>query len=129
MALETFNFPYHTVETTNPESGYRGQFGGSYIFTTPPTDPDQRQFTLHFKAMQYFTNIDGDLDPFINATYNMKALSDFYGVHKLWKSFLYNHPVHGLLECKFYKPLKEPEGLEGGFGATKEFTVELVEIP
>ena len=106
--METYNFPYCTVETENPDSSFRSQFGGSYIFSAPPTDPDQRIFTLHYPAMAYFTNEDGDLDETIEPTKNMYALTKFYQQHKLYASFLYEHPVHGTLECKFKEPLKEP---------------------
>lgn len=127
--METFDFPYHTVETENPESGFRGQFGGSYTFTSAPTDPDQRIFTLHFDGMKFYVNDVGSVDETIHSKKNMLALIKFYQAHKLHQSFLYNHPVHGTLECKFQDPLKEPEGIRGGGGAVKEFTVRLIEMP
>jgi len=127
--METFNFPYHTFETTNPESGIRGQFGGNYVFTAPPSDPDQRIFTLHFSVMKFYVNGMGNVDETINPKLNMYALIKFYQAHKLHSSFLYNHPVHGTLICKFQTPLTEPEGIRGGGGAVKEFTVSLIEIP
>lgn len=127
--METFDFPYHTVETDNPDSGYRVQLGGSYVFTTPPTDPDQRTFTLRFPVMKFFLNGSGVLDSTIKPEINMKRLIDFYQNHKLYKSFQYNHPIHGLLVVKFNKPLKEPEGIVNGDGATKEVTIELIETP
>lgn len=129
MALELFNFPYHRTETENPESGFRGQMGSSYVFTTPPTDPDQRKFTLSFPGQQYFLNNLDQVDETILPERNMFALIKFYQRHKLYKSFQYVHPVHGMMEVKFSKPLKEPEAIEGGNGVTKEFTIELVEIP
>lgn len=129
MTLAVFNFPYHTVETQNPESGVRGQFGGSYVFTTPPTDPDQRLFTLKFAAMQFFVDGAGVPEAISNPTYNMLTLINFYLAHKLYLSFTYAHPVHGTLEVKFQKSLVEPEGIAGGFGVTKEVTVELIEVP
>jgi hypothetical protein len=129
MPLETFNFPYHTFNTENPESGFRGTLGGSYVFTAEPTDPDQRKFILNFPTMKYFTDEDGVVDETINPTLNMFALTKFYLAHKMYKSFHYTHPVHGLLEVKFNKPLVEPDVLVGGGGAVKSFTVELIEIP
>lgn len=129
MALELFDFPFHTVQTSNPESGMRGTMGGSYVFTSAPTDPDQRQFTLNFPTMKFFVNSSDELDETINPQYNMLALAQFYQRHKTYASFHYQHPVYGLLECKFNKPLVEPEVLPGGSGATKSVTVELIEIP
>ncbi len=128
MALETFNFPYHVVETTNPESGYRGQLGGSYTFTSPPTDPDQRVFNLSFPVMKFFVDSLGVPDALISPEVNMMALIRFYQTHKLHQSFIYNHPVHGQLEVKFNKPLVEPAGIPAGGGAVEKFTVELIEI-
>ncbi len=127
--MELFDFPYHTVETKNPEAGYRGQLGGSYVFTSPPTDPDQRTFTLTFPAMQFFVDASKNLDALIYPQRNMKTLINFYLAHKMHESFLYNHPVHGQVEVKFSKPLEEPAGLPGGNGVVKEFSVELIEIP
>lgn len=129
MALELFDFPFHTVQTNNPESGMRGTMGGSYVFTAAPTDPDQRQFTLTFATMKYFFDSSNVLDETINPQYNMLALAQFYQRHKTYKSFHYEHPVYGTMECKFNKPLVEPESLPGGSGATKAVTVELIEIP
>lgn len=129
MTLETFNFPYHQTETENPESGFRVQLGGSYTFTTPPSDPDQRMFTLTMSGMQFFLNSSDELDETINPTRNMYNLIKFYQRHKLYKSFHYTHPVHGLMEVKFNKPLKESAADRGGFGVIKDFAIELIEIP
>lgn len=127
--METFNFPYHTVQTTNPESGLRGQFGGSYVFTAPPTDPDQRIFDLHFPVMRFFLDNLGELDSLTEATYNMYTLILFYQRHKLHESFYYNHPVHGQLIVRFNSPLVEPKGLPGGGGAVEGFDIQLMEVP
>lgn len=129
MALALFDFPYHRVETENPESGFRGQFGGSYVFTAPPSDPDQRTFTLYFATMKFYTTGDGLIDDISNPHINMMTLINFYKEHKLYKSFQYNHPVHGLMEVKFNKPLKEPQGMVGGDGAVEPITIQLIEIP
>lgn len=128
MALEVFDFPYHTFKTDNPP-GISVKLGGSYTFSTPPADPDQRVFTLTFKGMCYFTDIDGTLTEYTQPQRNMFNLIKFYQRHKMYKSFQYTHPVHGLLEVKFNKPLQEESVLEGGFGIVKEFSVELLEIP
>lgn len=127
--METFDFPYHSIKTENPESGFRGQFGQGYVFTTEPTDPDQRKFTLNFELMKFYLNDSAELDETISPTLNMLALIKFYQRHKLYKSFNYAHPVHGLLEVKFNKPLIEEEVMRGGFGIVKSFSLELIEIP
>lgn len=127
--MDIFDFPYHTVETENPDSGYRLQLGGSYVFSAPPSDPDQRTFTLHFPLMKFFVNGGGTIDATISPEINMMRLINFYLAHKLHASFLYNHPVHGEVEVKFNKPLKEPDGIVNGNGVTKEVTIELIEIP
>lgn len=126
--MAEFDFPYHTVETQNPESSVLIQLGGGYQFTTPPTAPDQRTFVLHFPAMKYFTNSLGDLDETITPSLNMFRLIKFYQTYKTYKSFDYTHPVYGLLKVRFSKPLVEPEVLKGGFGITKDFEVNLIEV-
>lgn len=127
--MATFNFPYHTIETENPESSVRIQLGGSYTFTAPPSDPDQRIFTLHFSVMKFFLDEDEAINEEINPLLNMMTLIRFYHEHKTYKSFQYNHPIHGTLEVRFNKPLPEPEGLANGDGAVKGFDVSLVEVP
>lgn len=127
---ETFDFPYHTFSTENPDSGLRVAFGGSYVFAAPPSDPDQRLFTLTFNGMKFLLNPDTlQLDETITPQINMFNLIKFYQRHKLYKSFIYQHPVHGTLEVKFNKPLKEENVMAGGFGVVKEFSIELIEIP
>jgi len=128
MALEVFDFPFHKVKTVNPESGIRGQFGNSYIFTAPPTAPDQRIFKLSFAAMRFYTE-GSEVSATVNPTFNMKNLIDFYHAHKLFLSFHYPHPVYGTLEVRFNKPFEEPESLLGGGGTTEAFEVEFIEIP
>lgn len=129
MALETFDFPYHSFKTENPASSFSVQLGGSYLFTTPPTDPDQRTFPLTFTGMRYYTDENGELTEFTNPQRNMFNLTKFYQRHKMYKSFKYQHPVHGLLEVKFKKPLIEESVYNGGYGVVKEFSIELLEIP
>jgi len=129
MALQTFDFPYHLYETVNPETGFRGQFGGSYVFTATPDAPDQRLFKLTFEAMKFFTNEDGSINVTLEPEINMKRLIDFYSEHKLHTTFQYQHPIHGLMVVKFNKPVPEPKGLKGGGGVVEGFEVELIEIP
>ncbi len=129
MALEVFNYPYHTVKGENPESGLRIQLGKSYVFTAPPTDPDQRKFTLNMRGMQFFFDNAGELDDSVVPLRNMFSLIKFYQRHKMYKSFQYMHPIHGLLVVKFNQPLVEEEPEAGGSGVVKDFTIELIEIP
>lgn len=78
------------------------------------------------------TKISDTTNPYIsrdkNPTYNMMVLEDFYNRHKLHKSFIYPHSILGNIECKFYSPLKIPEGNTNGNGSIKDFTVELIEV-
>lgn len=127
--METFNFPFHTVETENPESGTRIQLGNSYVFSAPSSDPDQRTIKLGFSGMQFFWDLNDELDSTIQPLRNMLNLINFYKSHKLNKSFLYNHAVHGQMEVKFSKPLKEPSVVTGSKGVVEDFEVELLEIP
>lgn len=129
MALETFNFPYHTVETTNPDSSTRIQMGNSYIFSAAPSAPDQRSFKLYFKTMKVYETSGGAIDYVTDQAMNFMRLVQFYQTHKTYKSFLYPHPLHGTVEVKFKSPLVEPKGVEGGFGHTEAFDVEFIEIP
>lgn len=126
--METFNFPYHTFETINPESGVRVQMGGGYLFNAAPDSPDQRTFKLAFEGMKYYVDSLGEADETIEPTKNMKAISEFYRAHRMHVTFLYDHPVYGLLEVKFNKPLVEPKGKKGGSGVVEAFEIELLEI-
>jgi hypothetical protein len=129
MTIETFNFPYHATVTENPVTGTNGALGGSYSFTAPPTDPDQRTFTLSFESMFYFLASNGLVEANVNPLYNMKAMIDFYSRHKLYKTFKYNHPVYGELLVRFHKPLTEEAAQPGGSGIVRNFTIQLIEIP
>ena len=129
MALLDFDFPYHLFETVNPETGFRGQFGGNYTFTAEPDAPDQRLFKLTFDGMQFFTDGNGDLEDTTHLETNMYRMINFYKAHKLHTTFNYTHPVHGVLVVKFNKPLPEPKGIKAGNGVLEGFEVELIEIP
>lgn len=73
------------------------------------------------------TRLATGLNPDKNYQINMTALEAFYSYHKLYRSFIYPHPVYGNVECKFFSPLKIPEGV-GNMGALKDFTLELIEV-
>lgn len=74
------------------------------------------------------TRTFGTIDYGQRVQLNMAVLENFYKFHKLHRSFIYPHPVYGNTEVKFYSPLKIPEGIVGGDGALKDFSVELIEI-
>lgn len=126
MAL--FPFTYFEIETKNPESGYRGQFGNSYVFTSQPNAPDQRIFNLTFPALKYYS-INGSLSSSLNEENNMLALIEFYQDHKLHKSFDFEHPLYGSLKVKFNKPLVEKPAQKGSNGVVIDQEVELIEVP
>lgn len=52
--METFDFPYHQWSVEYPESGFRMEFGNSYVYTAGPSSPDQRKLTLYFSTMKAF---------------------------------------------------------------------------
>jgi len=127
--METFDFPYHTVEDQYPSSSAVVQFGGGYSFASKPRGPDQITFKLNFQGMFYFTNSNGTLDGTSNPKINMKVMLDFYENHRLYEPFIYNHPVRGPLTCRFGKPLSIPKGIAKGKGQLEAFQVELILQP
>ena len=124
-----FIWTRHRYSTDYPESGRRLELGGSYQFSSEPDGPDQRVFTLYFETMKYFADSNGAVDREAEPEINFALLEDFYIVHKLWKTFTYTHPIYGVLNVKFAKPLKTPKGIMGGGGALESFSVELIEVP
>lgn len=126
--MATFDFPYHnTPETIWPESSTRVQFGNSYVFTAPPSAPDQRIFRLFFPALKYYTDSGGAVDATIEPQLNLQALINFYEEHHLWKPFTYPHPVFGNVEVRFNKPLQVPQGKAGGGGVVEGISLEFIE--
>lgn len=126
---DTFNFPFHRVETKYPESSFRVQFGNSYTFVSKPSAPDQRTFILKFPTMVYYVDGGGDIDLAVNPTFNMAVLEAFYATQRLFEKFVYPHAILGNLTVRFNRPLVIPEGFVGGSGAVKAFDVELLEQP
>lgn len=127
--MDTYDFPYFTFETDNPDTGVRVQLGGGYVFAAEPPAPDQRSFTLHYPSMIYYVGDDGFPEAVTDPKKNMQTLANFYRDHKLHVPFLWVHPVYGEMVVRFNKPLKEPEGNKGGQGSTKGFDVEFIEVP
>lgn len=128
MALELFDFDYHTPTTKYPDTGGRMKLGNSYTYTVAPTAPDQRIITLHFTQMVYFCDPEtGDPDLTTSPAINFNRLEAFYQRHRLHADFNYEHPVYGMLVVKFSKPLETPTTRRGGY--TEPFTIELEEQP
>ena len=127
--METFDFPYHTVRTTYPQTGTSMELGRGYQFTAPPPGPYQRVFTLSFPALKYYTDENDQAVSNIEPKTNMLRFIEFYHEHLLHKSFLYNHPVWGEVEVKFARPFDEPAPIPGGDGATNSFEIALIEQP
>lgn len=127
--MAAFEFPYHTVATDYPESGFQINLGNSYSYAVGATSPDQRTFTLKFPTMKYFVNAQGQVDATIHPDLNMKALEDHYNAHKRHITFTYDHPVYGVVNVRYRDPLRIPEGIKGGGGALKDFQIVFVEVP
>lgn len=129
--METFIWKYHTQSTEYPE-GVTIRLGNSYQYAPEPPSVDQRVFKLRFPTMFYFTKWVGNsevIDDTKEPELNMELLDRFYKTHRMWKTFIYPHPVYGNLEVKFGKALKIPAGIPGGDGALQGFDLELIEQP
>lgn len=126
--METFPAFYFTYSTRYPESGSRSQFARSYTYTIEAEAPDQRTFQLELKGMQYFVNDLGEVSDTPHPERNMAVLESFYSRHRLALSFNFEHPIYGVLTCKFNRPLDIPKGIPGGNGVLETLTVELLEI-
>lgn len=127
--MAVFPATYFTSTTKYPESGNRITLANSYTFTSGPTAPDQRIFTVKVQAMQYFLTAGGVLDLTPEVGRNLAVLEAFYNVHKLHVIFDFTHPVYGVVKVKFNRPLEIPEGIKGGNGMVEDFDVELLEQP
>lgn len=129
MPLLVFNFPFHKHATEYPESGTRINFGRGWNFASAPEAPDQREFSLKFRGMKYFTGPNGLADPSVWPGMNAYVMEKFYQNHQLHRPFWYYHPNYGYVRCRFKEPLRIPFGHEGGDGLLEEFEVRFVEIP
>jgi hypothetical protein len=127
MAL--FPCTYFTVQTKYPTSGVQVRLGNSYTYTAPPPAPDQRTFIVKVQGMQYFVAGNGSIDTTSEVGRNMAVLEQFYNDHKMYMTFQFTHPVYGLINCKFSRPLEIPEGVSGGNGILPTFDLEMIEIP
>lgn len=124
--MEEFLFDYHTPTTSYPDNGLRGTLGNSYTFTVKPVAPPQRTLTLNFEQMTIFGNADGSPDYTTQVAINFNALEKFYQEHQLWRTFLYRHPIYGMLRVRFDEPLTTPKSKNG---YTEAFSVKLQEQP
>lgn len=120
---------YFTWTTKYPDSGTRIGFARSYAYTAGPTAPDQRIFNLKLQGMQYFLNASQVIDTTVFPERNLALFEQFYRNHYLHQPFDFNHPVYGMLQCKFNRPLELPEGVPGGNGMIETLEVELIEQP
>lgn len=127
--MAVFPAVYFTSTTKYPESGNRISLANSYDFTSGPSAPDQRIFTLKLQGMQYFVTSGGAIDLSPEPGRNMAVLEAFYLLHKLHVTFDFTHPVYGVVRCKFNRPLEIPEGERGANGLLVDFDMELREQP
>lgn len=84
---------------------------------------------LTLQGMAYFVDVDDNIDLLYEPGRNIAVLENFYQEHKRAIPFDFNHPVYGLISCKFNQPLEIPQGIIGGNGVVGEIEVELIELP
>lgn len=94
------------VSTTGINKGYRFS-NGVWVPTTNPSK----------------------LNLFSNPEINLGLLEDFYLRHKMWKKFIYPHPIYGDLAVRFSRPLILPKGYTDGNGTVEPFELEFIEVP
>lgn len=134
--MQTFEFPFHTLEVEYPESSAKVRYGRGYEFASRPRGPDQITYKLHFRGMWFFTELDGfpplgattRLDYHKHPQINMALLEKFYQEHRLYEPFWYPHPSEGLIRVRFKEPLKYKVA-EDGRGMVEEFTITLISQP
>lgn len=128
MALETFDFPFHSMTWTYPK-GTEFQFGKGYRFAARPQLPLQRTLKLSFGTMFWERGEEGEVDATIRPKTNIWALINFYESHLHHKSFIYPADVLGELTVRFSsdKAFEVPKGT--GSGAVEGFELELIEMP
>lgn len=128
--MENFDdFMLHKVKTDYQTSGTSITFGGGYSFDSDESYPILKKFTLSFNGYRYYLLPNGLVDHEKNKNVNnMAALEDFYNEHRMYKAFIYNHPVYGPVTVKFAEPLVIPEGITGGHGVLDKFNVVLREV-
>ncbi len=128
MALDTFNFPYHTLSVDYPDSSAKIKFGRGYEFATKPEGPDQLTLTLNYDAMFFYESSPGVVDRARNTSINMQLMEDFYIDKRLYTKFYYPHPLWGNTIVRFQDPLKY-KIVKGGLGSVESFTLKMVTQP
>lgn len=129
MALEIFDFPYHQASVAYPERSAQVKLGGNYLFSTKPSGPAMRSFTLEFPLMYWYQNNLGVFDPLIEPKLNLMRLDQFYLRHELHADFVYHHQIYGSLVVKFAKPLVIPTAKTNGNGAVFGLSLSVIEQP
>ena len=127
--METFDFPYHSIEDQYPETSNPIQFGRGYRFASKPKGPTQYTFLLTFAAFRWFLDQDGVPDPAVQPHINIKALIDFYDAHMMHEYFIYPHPWRGNLRCRFKTPLKIPPAGPNSKGLVEGIQLQLIYEP
>jgi len=123
MALQTFNFPYHSVQTEYPNRGLSVALGGGWEYTVKPNTPIAVDLTLTFAAMKRFD--EGLVLTDRQEDISLARLETFYREHEMHEYFLYEHPNLGNMVVKFSAPLVVPPGTIGGDGAVLNLTFRL----
>lgn len=134
--MERFIFSAHVPSHTYP-AGDQIKLGSGYTFAAEDVGPVQRTFNLSFKSLRWFQNPT----PPMNATprdmwsstkephLNALALLDFFERHRMFKRFIYPHPVYGDIVVRFAAPAEVGKALDGGSGWTESFDIKLIEQP
>lgn len=129
MPMQTFNFPYHSIETVYPSSSQIVQFGRGYRFATKPRGPDQIVWNLTFPSMKWYLNSDNSVNLTTNPTRNVGKLEEFYNIHRLHEYFLYPHQTRGDVRVRFTTPLIIPVAALGGSGEVPGIKLSLIYEP
>jgi hypothetical protein len=114
MALQVFDFPMHKVSVEYPSRGKAVTLGNNWDYTVKSHTPVAKKFTLNFAGMRFFD--PSEILTTQEQRYSLQALEDFYLLHELHGSFLYEHDRYGSVVVKFLQPLVIPEGVTGGEG-------------
>lgn len=128
MALQRFDFPYHSVGTRFPNRSNKITLGGNWDYTTRPKTPPSREFTLKFGVVKFWDDAEVPTLSAREKSYCANLLEDFYAAHETHEPFIYEHPRHGDLIVKFLKPLDFRPGAAGDEGIIRDFQLVLKEV-
>jgi hypothetical protein len=115
---------YKEVKVTSQTSAPTGVIGDIWI----DTDDSNKFYRYNGSSWVVSTN-KARINIHINPELNAGALEDFYLNNKLYKKFIYPHPIYGNTEVRFNKPLILPKGVHGGGGTIESFELEFIEVP